>query len=212
MYLLFEHHRDADRKVIATDMMLSSNYPGKLGISFRDPQESAILKFFTNKTGGLFKQPHPKLRTYDEKTFVWSFFGETGKDVYDAIRAADILRLMGLKFQRVSDLATQAAAGYVATPSVAEVFDPNNFFYDPTPSGVSGPTDLERFNLLMDELSTLFNIPKAELTQERKRDDAYKRIYRKLSMAYHPDRNSGDASRMTHLNYLWQTYQKGSLL
>jgi hypothetical protein len=41
----------------------------------------------------------------------------------------------------------------------------------------------------------------------REQDDTQlKKLYRKAAMLYHPDRNAGDSSRMTELNYYYQLY------
>lgn len=72
-----------------------------------------------------------------------------------------------------------------------------DFFYDSAPitTVVSKATLQNKLQILLEVSSEVF-----------KDSDALKRAYRKKALAWHPDRNSGDGSRMSELNSLWSQY------
>src|SRR5215472_13039551 len=125
MYLLYEHHFDASGAILATDMVLSSGYPGRKFVNFkRDPAEAAIFEFAKR----IFKNIHFQNRTYEDVGNVWSFLGTSGKEVYEALKASPIVAV-GLKFQRVENLMAQAATGSISAPSTS-TWNANDFFYN----------------------------------------------------------------------------------
>jgi len=205
MYILLEHHKGPAGEVLATDMLLTSKYPGKPFINFKSATENALFTLLVGKSG-LFKEPHPKDRSYNETTFVWSFLGTVGKTVYEAIKDSPLAKI-GIRFERVKNLTDQAESKYFTAPSIAEPFDPNNFFHDPTPSA---PSDEDKRLLLIAELAALLGLPSADLIA-RKDEPIIKKQYRVFALANHPDRPGGSAERMSHLNYMWQAlHQEGS--
>jgi hypothetical protein len=195
MYLLYEHHFNADGSVAATDMMLSSSYPGKPWVNWRSASDKAIFEY----SKIVFKNIHIQNRNYDPATNVWTFFSDNGKKVYEDLKASPIVGV-GLKIERVENLADQAAAKYIAKPTISS-WNSADFFYNP--QGVvqsTGPTK----DQIVVKLATLLGIPENDLESLTLLD--LKKPYRRAALALHPDRNGGDASQMTELNYLWQQW------
>ena len=194
MYLLYEHHYAPDGAVLATDMIMTSVYPGRKGINWKSAADSAIFEF----SKIVFKDVHIANRSYDNKSNVWTFLGTAGKDVYEKLKASPIIAV-GLKLEAVEDLADQASSGYIKRP-IATKWNANDFFYNP--QGVqTGSTALTR-EVIAAKLSTLLLLPEAEILSGSAA--TLKKPYRAAALRLHPDRNQGDGSGMTELNYLWQ--------
>lgn len=190
MYLLYEFHTDSDGNLLATDMMLSSGFPGRTFIRFKDPIETGL--FETCKK--VFKDVHTKERTIDMDTYIWSFFGDAGKQVYERLKAMP-LEQIGMVYERVENLAAQRASGSIAKQTVFT--NPKDFFYQSEAPASSGPSLEEVEKKLKNLLGT-----------EDLDTPGLKKVYFKAAMRLHPDRNNGDSSGMTELNYYWQEWQK----
>jgi len=196
MYLLYEHFKSASGEILATDMLLTSRFPGSPFISFRDANEKALFEFCKL----IFKSIHTKNRTIDMNTYIWSFLGSAGKDVYDKIKASPIVAA-GLLFERVEDLKGQKAAGFIHRPDTSRI-DPSDFFYQQAaPASAKILTRSEIAAKLAPMLQlTAPTIEAADLS-------ILKKEYRRAALRLHPDRNNGDATQMTELNWLWQQLQ-----
>lgn len=197
MYLLYEHLKDANGNLLATDMLMSSFYPGKPGINFKNPGEAGFFEF-TKKT---FKNIHISQRSYDPDTKIWSFLGRIGGTVYKVLHDSP-LASVGLKFQRIESLRDQVLAGYVHAPTAQFAFDPQDFFYTPAPPVSTAPSKSEAARLL----APILGIPESSIGSLEFKE--LKKYYRAAAMLAHPDRNGGDGARMTNLNYLWQILQE----
>jgi hypothetical protein len=195
MYLLYEHHKDASGQIIATDMLLTSVYPGASRVIFKSASEKAIFELCKLT----FKEIHTKERTIDMDTYIWSFFGTAGKAVYDRLKASAIAAA-GLQFQRIDNLAEQKKNGYIRAPA-ASLFDAADFFYQQAAPSSNAPSKEQ----LKAQLAPMLGVPPEEL--EVQPLSALKKPYRQAAMRLHPDRNNGDATQMTELNYLWQQWQ-----
>lgn len=199
MYVLYEHHKDQNGEILITDMALSFRFPGSTKIDFKrlSVQEKALFEIVKDT---FFKDIHPRYRSMDDKTKVWSFFAPWGKILYENLLVSPLTQV-GLKFERVEQLQASFEAGYIERPKL--LIDPSDFFYTtalpPTPSG---PT---REQAIM-QLASILNLPTATLTDKSQNGDLIKRAYRRTALAVHPDRNSGDGSKMSELNMLWQVY------
>lgn len=201
MYLLYEHHKASDGALLATDMLMSSRFPGKPGINFKNPAEAAFFEF-TKKT---FKEVHASQRTYDPDTKIWSFFGGIGASIYKILKESPFASFAGgIAFERIEDLAEAVKRGYVAKPEKL-AFDPSDFFYTPEAPAPSGPTRSEAEAKLKEIFELSVNIGLECLDV-----DTLKKHYRRTALRLHPDRNSGDASGMTNLNYYWQIFNGGT--
>lgn len=79
----------------------------------------------------------------------------------------------------------------------ATTFTPNDFFYNTTPVKTAESKDS-----LQQKLAALLQIPSSILTDPI----AAKRAYRTIALKLHPDRNNGDGSKMSELNFLWSLW------
>lgn len=186
MYLLYEHHKGQDGQLLATDMLMSSFFPGTPRINFKVPTEAGTFEF-TKKT---FKEVHSSNRNYDPKTNIWSFFGGVGASIYKILKESPFAAF-GLTFERVDGLSEQVIAGYVKRPEKF-LFDPSDFFYTPEAPKPSGPTKEQAETELKKLIGPVLD----------------RKAYLRACLSLHPDRpeNKGDASLMTNLNYYWQIY------
>src|SRR5215831_4122753 len=125
MYLLYEHHFSAEGAILGTDMLMSSYFPGRKAIDWKSASEKAIFEFSKQ----IMKNIHISQRTYDDKCNVWSFLGDAGKRVYENLKASPIVTV-GLSFERVEDLLSQASDGYIRRPSISS-WNASDFFYNP---------------------------------------------------------------------------------
>lgn len=196
MYLLYEHLKDEHGNILATDMLLSSFYPGTTGVRWKDPTESGIFEICKLT----FKSIPIKERTYNPDTTIWSFMGGAGKRVYDSLKANPVASA-GLKFQKIDGLEDQKRAGRISAP-VKSLFDAADFFYEPAaPVSTAPPRDK-----IIEELGNMLELqPKTAILVMDAAE--LKRRYRQAALKYHPDRNNGDGSKMSDLNYWWQQWQ-----
>jgi len=196
MYLLYEHHKDpVAGLILATDMLLTSFFPGSPRINFKSAEDKALFELCKLQ----FKSINAKERTIDMDTYVWSFFGDAGRKVYDMIKASP-LAAAGIKFEAVKDLAGQRKAGFIARPSTLDV-NPADFFYQQAAPAASGPSK----DTIKQQLAAYLSISQVEL--ETATIVNLKKPYRAAALRLHPDRNNGDAKGMTELNYYWQAWQ-----
>lgn len=200
MYLLYEHLKDADGNLLATDMILSSWFPGKPGVNLKRADDNIL--FLTTKDK-VFKAVPIAQRNYDPDTHIWTFFAGVGASVYKAILDSKLLEI-GLKTQKIQNLAEQVKAHYVAKPS-KEVFDPSDFFYSPAAPVPSGPTKEQAEAKLKEIFQLSVNIGLGCLDAP-----TLKKHYRAAAMRLHPDRNNNDSTGMTELNFNWQVYNAQS--
>ena len=196
MYLLYEHHFSPEGTVLATDMIMTSFYPGKKGINWRSAEDKAVFEF----SKIVFKNIHIANRSYDDKSNVWTFLGETGKTVYEQLKNSPIVAV-GLKLEQVEDLADQATSGYIKRPS-AQRWNSNDFFYNP--QGVAQGSAVLTKEAIAGKLAPLMLLSEAEILAGSV--SSLKKPYRVAALRLHPDRpeNQGSAAAMTELNYLWQ--------
>lgn len=196
MYLLYEHHKDPSTgALLATDMLLTSRFPGTPYVNFKSATEKAIFEFCKLT----FKSIHTKERTIDMDTYIWSFFGNAGQRVYEQLKAS-ALAAAGLSFQRVENLAEQKKNGFISLPAATKI-DPADFFYQQAAPSSTAPARDE----IKIKLSAILNLTGDQLDSLSMAE--LKKDYRKAALRYHPDRNNGDAKQMTELNYWWQQWQ-----
>lgn len=84
-----------------------------------------------------------------------------------------------------------------------ESFD--DFFETPVPAG---PVPKSKTELLTMFNNMGHNIAGLAMVTELSTLDEAKKSYRKLALAFHPDRNAGDGSRMSELNVIWAELQQ----
>lgn len=200
MYVYYEHHKDADGKIILTEMRLSSFANGTLAISHKNPIEQLLKGLCLS----ILKFPPIGVRSMDEKNWVWSYFGQYGvTSTYGEevlLRIQNITRpLQEVKLIEVQNLAVQALQHKVNL-AVQSQIRPEDFFYQHTASTGTTALSKEEILLKLKELILAANIILPE------NDFPDKKTYRQAAMKYHPDRNNGDGSKMSELNMLWGMY------
>lgn len=201
MYVLYEHHKGPSGEILITDMALSFRFPGNPKINFKalSQQQRALFEIVKEQ---FFKDIHPKFRSMDDKTKVWSFFSPHGEILYRNLKDSP-LTSVGLEFKRVEGLQTSVENGWISEPKAR--FDPGDFFYNPEPASPTGAGSITKDQAAL-HLSVLLELPKDSLISTDRDKDLIKKAYRRKALAFHPDRNSGDGSRMSELNMLWQVY------
>lgn len=201
MYVLYEHHKSADGAILITDMALAFRFPGNPKINFKalSQQQRALFEIVKEQ---FFKDIHPKFRSMDDKTKVWSFFSPHGEILYKNLKASP-LTSVGLEFRKVEGLTASIEAGWLEEPKAQ--FDPSDFFYQTEPASPTGAGGLSKDSALV-QLAALLETTKDVLSATDRDKDLIKKLYRRRALALHPDRNNGDGSRMSELNMLWQVY------
>jgi hypothetical protein len=191
VYICYEHSRDASGKIVLTEIKLSSS-----NTSFKIAFFQAREKMLFDLIKPLLKTPPISVRSYDEKTNVWSYLNGTGEQVLTNINAI-CSPLGGVTLLEVPQLAEQAAQGTIRLNPRAQQMKAEEFFYNHgTPTSMSALTK-EQIALKLYEILECGIIPdKAQL----------KILYRKAALKFHPDRNNGDGRKMSELNMLWQMY------
>jgi len=192
VYLYYEHHRDATKKIVLTELVCSSYATGRLDIKFYDKQEKII--FETAKK--VLKWPPLNFWSYDPASYVWSYFGQygvSGSYGEEVIRKFQVIvETLGSHFEsfEVEDLSAQAAGKFIDMNKSR--VRPEDFFYNNTPVGTTAPLSKDEIMAKLVKLTGFSYVDK--------------KSYRQAAMMFHPDRNSGDGSRMAELNMLWQQY------
>jgi len=184
MYVFFEHHKDADGTVLATDVICSSFEHG-IGIAWkRDQSLFEIMK-------RLLKTPPLEKRSYNESLKIWTYLGTSGFSLLEIIQDTFTKLRMGVEFREVQDLESQVAAGGIAVAKQKKI-DPKTFFYNAAP--ISHEITREQASAKLKELFAVTD----------------KRSYRVAALAFHPDRNGGDGRKMSELNMYWRILNASS--
>jgi hypothetical protein len=199
MYVLYEHHVDESGEIFATDMIMTSVFPGRNWVNLKNRNEEAVF-LFVKKT---FKDVHTSKRVYSDEAKVWSFIGDGGRWVYDQLKDTPFVTMKHLTFEPVEDLMGQATAKFFKRPEGGAKWNPKDFFYQQAaPVQSSAPTR----EALASKLAGMLLISVSEL--ELSKRDTLKRSYRQRALDLHPDRMpDGDSRAMSELNSLWQQYQ-----
>lgn len=184
MYVFFEHHKDAEGTVLATDVVVSS-WEHTASINWkRDKIPFAVLN-------GLLKSPPIKTRTYDDNTHIWTYLGTSGFDLLSVLQNAFNKLNQHMEFREVQDLEEQVLAGAISSAKSKKI-DPSTFYYNRVPVRV--------------ELTKESAAPILAKLLECSIEQINKSLYRQAALKFHPDRNSGDGSKMSELNMLWRIY------
>jgi hypothetical protein len=200
MYVLYEHHVAADGSLLATDFLMTSTFPGPNKVHFWNNQDKAVFNYVKDQ---IFKNIPVAKRSMDPTTYIWSFFDDAGKMVYDQIKA-DTLTKQFVFLERVVNLEAQSKAGSISRPTAQ--LDPEEFFYNKAGSGSKAPVKQD----IVDEIVELINLElcASSVAWEMLSYDEQKKLYRRAAIRLHPDRNNGDGSKMSTLNMLWQQWQQ----
>lgn len=196
MYLYYEHHKDANGKVVLTQLRLSSWQTGKLEIAFYQPLEKIVFESLK----GALKWPPISAYSYDPKLYIWSYFGSYGvsssygEEVIKKIEA--IVTALGQPFKAfaVSDLESQITAYNRVDLNAKPKMSAEEFFYNHGQPAASP-------ELTKDQITAKFR----ELTGFTYLD---KKSYRQAASIFHPDRIGGNAKKMSEINMLWQMYSR----
>ena len=196
MYLLYEFHRSPEGKILVTDILMSSFYPGHPKLNWQSSVDKALFEFCKNE----FKKVIISERNYDPDTKIWSFFNQYGKAVHDSIKNSP-LSAAGVLFQQVDNLAEQVKSGK-GIAKASHSYNPDDFFYQQSAPVSTGPSIAD----VKTKLASILMLPSGESDFATLEEGELKKLYRKAALRLHPDRNNGDAKGMTELNYLWQVY------
>lgn len=198
MHVLYEHHKakvgtDSNGNpifsAVATDLILTTTYPGVPGICWYLKPEKASAELILRL---LKEMVNTQSRDYNPKTYVWSFLGNIGKCTVDDLQ--HILQKTKIEFISVTRLAEQAEAHFFEEEKSKVEESPEKFFYNWGKGTASAPLTKE---LVSSRLAELLEVPIESITRK---------AYLKACLLYHPDRNNGDGSKMSELNMLWQVW------
>ena len=185
MYVYYEHHKDANGKIVLTELVLSSYGNGRLGINFN----SSIDKMIFEISKLTLKHAPVAQRSFESATNVWSYFDEWGKFTLDRLVSTTDAIAQKVTLIEVQDLAVQAVNKRINLS--AKRVRPEDFFYNygkpVAQATMTKETVAQRLKQLMGETLD-------------------KSSYRRAALKYHPDRNNGDGTKMSELNSLWSVY------
>ena len=185
MYAYYEHHKDADGKIVLTELVLSSWGNGKLAINFNSATENMIFEICKLS----LKHAPVAQRSFDPATNVWSYFDEWGKFTLDRLVAVIDAIAQKVTLIEVQDLAAQAVNKRIDLSG--KRVRPEDFFYNYGKPVVQAAMTKETV---------------AEKLKQLLGDTIDKSAYRRAALKYHPDRNNGDGTKMSELNSLWSVY------
>lgn len=194
MYVFFEHHRDADGTVLATDVVCTS-YGNSPGINWK--KDKVIFEVIK----GLLKSPRVETRTFDDTTKIWTYLGTSGFSLLQILQETFAkLPNVILEFREVRDLEDAIKSGVISENRQKKI-DPKDFFYNKAPISqeITKKQALARMTPLMGTEPAAF----AALDST-----GQKNVYRRAALKLHPDRNGGDGSKMSELNMLWRVYNE----
>jgi hypothetical protein len=185
VYLYYEHHKNAEGRILLTEMRLSSYGNGKLAIMPKNDLEQMLKQLCLVS----LKWPPINKRSYDEKTYVWSYFDAWGVQVIDRIKETTKV-FKEVDCIEVENLAAQAVNNSINLNPRKGSVRPEDFFYNTAPVATSAMTK----ETVAEKLMQLIG------------DTLDKSAYRRAALKFHPDRNNGDGSKMSELNSLWSVY------
>jgi hypothetical protein len=181
----YEHHKDANGKIVLTELALSSYGNGRLGINFNSSIDNMIFEICRLA----FKHAPVAQRSFEPATNVWSYFDEWGKFTLDRLVSVTDAIAQKVTLIEVQDLAAQAVNKRIDLS--AKRVRPEDFFYN-----YGKPV----------AQATMTKETVAEKLKQLLGDTIDKSAYRRAALRYHPDRNNGDGSKMSELNSLWSVY------
>lgn len=197
MYIYYEHHRDANKKIVLTELRVSSDPNGKLAIYFHLKTENMVFE----ACKPLLKFPPIANYSYDPALKIWSYFGQYGvsstygEEVIKKLQT--IIKALGqtCKTFEIEDLSGQAVNDRVdlsgkKTPKLKA----EEFFYTHTQPAAKLELTKEQIELKFKSLTGFSYLDK--------------KSYRQAAMLYHPDRIGGSAAKMSELNMLWNAWQE----
>lgn len=193
MYVFYEHFKDANGKIVMTEIKLSSSI-NRWFISFKNSVEN--LQFELSKK--VMKDSVPiSHRTYDPDTKIWSYLPPYGESVLKGIETATSI-CGGAILQEVEELQDLARQSYFDLSKRKKAIKTEDFFYNHGTIPAQPALTKEQ---VASKLASIFGV--SSLPSEA---GALKKLYRQAAMRLHPDRNNGDGSQMSDLNMLWGFY------
>lgn len=146
----------------------------------------------------LYKQIPSNQRAYDKDLKIWTIPAATFFSFETLYKA---LHVTLIKHNRnFYDLLFE-------NPNKQKNIYPDEFFYQqPEQQGTVLTSEISKEDI-ENNLRVLLEI-NPNITFSIISKDDLKKLYRKAALKLHPDRNNGDGSRMTELNFWWQELQK----
>jgi hypothetical protein len=161
-------------------------------IALRPQEFTGIKSFFDVVFSGAAKSA----KTYDPVKRCWFIKSEYMEVLLKGLHAF----LLDPKFTWINIEDERVA------PISVESFE--EFFTTPPPSsGSKNRTKEELVEAMADLVMKYAGQKKTEYHYKQYNLDDWKKLYRKLALALHPDRNNGDGSKMSELNMIWNDLQ-----
>ena len=195
MYVYYEHHKNANGKILLTELRLSSHADGRLERIFKNQTEDMVF----NACIAVLKWPPLSNYSYDPAIKCWSYFGQYGVNstygevVIEKLRAICSALLADFDAFPIQDLASQALNNSVFMGTASHL-NAEDFFYQKEPAQL-GDSSMSKAQL--EQKLTVFLGSVID-----------KKSYRHAALRLHPDMNNGDGSKMSELNMLWQLWQQ----
>ena len=195
MYVYYEHHKDANGKVVLTELRLSSYSDGSLFIRFKNPIENMVFE----SCKPLLKWPPLQYYSYEPPLKIWSYFGQYGiSSTYgeEVIKKLEtVVKALNSPFKAIAveDLSGQAVNNHVdLSGKRLPKMSAEEFFYNRGTTVTQAKITREEIEKKLRELTGFSYVDK--------------KAYRQAALIFHPDRNHGDGSKMSELNMLWQLW------
>jgi hypothetical protein len=207
MYLYYEEFLspDNDEEKAIREFILSSNGRDS-SIQFFDQREKLNHKIISE----FFKAVPLEIREYNASTYLTTIIGVSGKRMLEFVNMAitnGLLKSVTVKqITSLQDKLANKRLNYiepVKKPEAGKVeikYKEEDFFYKHSTGGANEPTG----EVLWKALSKILELEYEVFIKGS--PDLLKKQYRVRALALHPDRNNGDGSRMSELNYLWRLY------
>jgi DnaJ domain len=141
-------------------------------------------------------------RTYNPKDKVWTVTLVKFNNLLNLWKAFNYTSDAFIKYhsnlQNILYPATAPNIPWDTDKKEGEPIKPEDFFYSPQQPQSTGTLTSQALETRLSEF--------LEISDLHDPDIDIKKLYRRAALKFHPDRNNGDATKMTELNYLYQQW------